>query len=550
MFEETLTRAAAPVGMDACVPMEAPSTTTQDAEFLAWLWASERGYDEPAEATDAVEQSIGALGGTALASYLASLPPLAGVDGWTVVETIKGYEKLERYASAMKLRAVAELAARHPDPRRKWARDAKPQPGARGTAADEPLGTVFEQASTEVALALDLPRVTARGLVLDAVSLTRRLPAALDALTAGAISTAKARCIADETVLLCADDARRVTAAVLARAHLRTAAQTRAALRALVIAADPALARRRELKARSERFVRPGRQVDDGMVAWEAHLPVGDSVAIWQRLCGLADAADTRDDPRRVDARRADARRPAAGAHRLDIDGRPVQQSAGKVWRTDVVVAASTLAGGDERPGVAVGFGPITAHTARELAIGDTGRGNPGHGRRSAHVQREMTGGLADRLAGDAQWRRILTDPESGLVRDYGTTRYRPPQALADYVRTRDGRCIEPFCRTSAWHCDLDHLRNSPAGPSPDPDPDGSTSDVNLASQCRAGHLAKSLPGWSIDCPDGGRFVWTTPTGHRYERLPEPPLPTPLPPPLPQQIPPLLSPPSSIPPPF
>ena len=145
-------------------------------------------------------------------------------------------------------------------------------------------------------------------------------------------------------------------------------------------------------------------------------------------------------------------------------------------------------------------------------------RGDPGS---------TLGGDLAAHLADDVQWRRILTDPESGLVRDYGTTRYRPPQALADYVRTRDGRCIEPFCRISAWHCDLDHLKNSPAGPSPDPDPDGSTSDLNLASQCRAGHLAKSLPGWSVESPDEGRFVWTTPTGHQYERLPEPPLPPP-----------------------
>ncbi len=512
-------------------PIPSLSTSTQDTEFLAWLWASERGYDEPAEATEAVEQNVGALGGTALASYLAALPPLAGVDGWTVVETIKGYEKLERYASAMKLRAIAELAARHPDPRRKWARDATPQQGRLGTAADEPFGTVFEQASAEVALALDLPRVTARALVLDAVSLTRRLPAALDALGAGAISTAKARCVADETMLLSAAEARRVADAVLARPHLRTAAQTRAAVRAAVIAADPALARRRELRARSERFVRPGRQVDDGMVSWEAHLPVGDSVAIWQRLCGLADAADTPDDPRRVDARRADAFVDLLlGRTVSTIDGRAVQQNAGTVWRTDVVVAASTLAGSDEQPGVVVGFGPVTAQTARELAIGNISSG--GHsGDHSDELRGDpgstLGGDLAAHLADDVQWRRILTDPESGLVRDYGTTRYRPPQALADYVRTRDGRCIEPFCRISAWHCDLDHLKNSPAGPSPDPDPDGSTSDLNLASQCRAGHLAKSLPGWSVESPDEGRFVWTTPTGHQYERLPEPPLPPP-----------------------
>lgn len=104
-------------------------------------------------------------------------------------------------------------------------------------------------------------------------------------------------------------------------------------------------------------------------------------------------------------------------------------------------------------------------------------------------------------LNADPQWRRILTDPTSGLVRDYGTTRYRPPQALADHVRTRDGRWIEPFCRIGAWHCDLDHLKNSPVGPSPQPHPDGRTSSANIGPECRPGHATQSLPNWTVDSP-------------------------------------------------
>ena len=96
------------------------------------------------------------------------------------------------------------------------------------------------------------------------------------------------------------------------------------------------------------------------------------------------------------------------------------------MWRTDVVVAANTLQGTDDDPAMVPGWGAITADTARFLASGlaDAPAARP-------------SGGFGP----EGTWRRILTDPQSGLVKDYGTTRYRPPQALADYIRTRDGRC-------------------------------------------------------------------------------------------------------------
>ncbi|HEX8497343.1 MAG TPA: HNH endonuclease signature motif containing protein, partial [Actinomycetales bacterium] len=130
----------------------------------------------------------------------------------------------------------------------------------------------------------------------------------------------------------------------------------------------------------------------------------------------------------------------------------------------------------------------------------------------------------------DAQWRRILTDPVSGMVTDYGTIRYRPPVALADLIRARDGRCFEPSCTVTAWRADLDHLRPSPAGPSPAPNADGATSAGNLAAACRRHHRTKQAPGWAVRADPGaesapGALTWTTPTGHTYTRHPEPPLP-------------------------
>jgi hypothetical protein len=66
-----------------------------------------------------------------------------------------------------------------------------------------------------------------------------------------------------------------------------------------------------------------------------------------------------------------------------------------------VLVPYPTLIGLTELPGELDGFGPIPASVARRLAAGGT-------------------------------WRRILTDPATGRVLDYGRTRYRPPQDLID----------------------------------------------------------------------------------------------------------------------
>jgi len=80
---------------------------------------------------------------------------------------------------------------------------------------------------------------------------------------------------------------------------------------------------------------------------------------------------------------------------------------------------ATMLMGLDEQAGVLAGYGPIPAQAARELA-------------------------------GDATWRRLLTDPLSGQLLDLGRTTYRPSAALAEFVRARDHRCLFPGVRHEA----------------------------------------------------------------------------------------------------
>jgi hypothetical protein len=177
-----------------------------------------------------------------------------------------------------------------------------------------------------------------------------------------------------------------------------------------------------------------------------------------------------------MDARRADA-------FVALVMGRAKYPGTGPVIQ--VTVPADTLLGVEDKPGYLAGYGPIPAHVARRLAAAD-----------------------------DATWRRILTDPATGVVTDVGRTTYRPPAALADLIRARDMVCRDKGCRVPSARCDIDHMEPYPAGP---------TSERNLAGLCRSDHLIKTkFPGWSVRMDDNGTVWTTTPTGHEYGDPPHP----------------------------
>jgi len=118
-----------------------------------------------------------------------------------------------------------------------------------------------------------------------------------------------------------------------------------------------------------------------------------------------------------------------------------------------------------------------------------------------------ITPAEALRIAADptSTWRRLLTDPATGQVLDYGQTRYRPPNELAEIIRLRDGTCVMPTCNAAASRCDLDHTIPFSGG--------GTTGSGNLGALCRHHHLLKTHGGWDLEQPRSGTFVWTTPAG-------------------------------------
>jgi uncharacterized protein DUF222 len=237
--------------------------------------------------------------------------------------------------------------------------------------------------------------------------------------------------------------------------------------RRIVLRVDPAGARDRAVAAKAARCA--GLQSEeDGMAKVYAVVPAEKAVAIAVRVDKIARQAKAPDDPRTMDQRRADVV--------CDLLlGKPSNVRVS----LQVTVPVSMVMGLDDQPGELAGYGSITADTARALA-------------------------------GDATWRRLLTD-QRGTLLEVGRRTYRPPAALRDFVQARDKTCVFPGCSVPAHRADLDHTTAFPAGP---------TEAANLGVMCRAHHRLKQDPRWSVTQPTPGTFVWTSPGNCTYTREP------------------------------
>jgi len=386
----------------------------------------------------------------ALLDALAAL----SVDGLDAEEAIAASVALGRvvaYAQALQLRMFARFARLRP-------------------SRDRPFS---EFAADELGPALAVSRNSAAASLALSAQLTARLPGTLAALQDGQLDLTKARVISDGTAAISDAQAAQVEERVLPRAPEQTAPQLRRAVARAVLTVDPGGADARHALARRERrvVIFPAR---DGMAELYALLPADAATAIYQRVSAIGRQARVSGDARSADARRADA------FVDLLLGRRTAGESAGA--RVHVTVPATTLLGLDEQPGELTGYGPIPASLARELAA-------------------------------DGTWRRLLTDPATGALRDYGRTTYRPPAALAGHLRVRDGTCRFPGCRYPARRCDLDHTVSFPDGP---------TNQDNLGALCRHHHRLKHETTWTVQQGEEARFSWTSPTGRRYATEAEP----------------------------
>jgi hypothetical protein len=401
-----------------------------------------------------------------------------------LVDALACWERAKSTAEARQIRAMASLARR---------------PMFAGCAehgADDPEHGIRAAASI-VSAELRISPGHARSRIELACELVECLPETLAALAAGRIDIYRAEVLVEETRPLAANPElrARIEGELLGKAGRQTGPQLRAAARCAVLAADPTRAEERHARARAGRGIQPPVPEPDGMASCLIRMAAEDLAASWIALDSAARRAKTDhpDDPRTLDQLRADTLAAlcwsALEAGHLGCCNptcghvnQPLGTRHGRAATVGVTVPISTLLGIDDHPAHLHGYGPITAEVAR-------------------------------RIAAQGTWRRLLTDPVTGALLDYGTTRYVPPADLVEHVNARDRSCRFPTCTHPAETCDFDHTTPASEG--------GPTSTSNGGPLHRTHHNDKTHHDWRLEQPDPGRFVWTAPTGHVYEVDPE-----------------------------
>ncbi|MBS1905687.1 MAG: DUF222 domain-containing protein [Actinobacteria bacterium] len=145
-----------------------------------------------------------------------------------------------------------------------------------------------------------------------------------------------------------------------------------------------------------------------------------------------------------------------------------------------VTIAATTLAGEDDRIAELDGHGPLHPDIARELA-------------------RHATG-----------WNRLFLDGTGMITK---VDRYTPTSGMKRFLRARDQHCRFPGCITPAARCQIDHNHDYALG--------GPTEITNLACFCTAHHPLKhpdldDLHRWNAQQLPDGTLEWISPTGRTY----------------------------------
>jgi len=454
------------------------------ASMTARQWSGREGPAVEAAAVDLavwaarLEELLSADPGSELAAHVAARPETCAVSSGTqwagagefwgnvVLDSVVARRKLISWLQAQNINDIAALSGNY-------------------------VG-LHEFFPAEVGLALGLSDGEANYLIYEAERLSRVLPNTLSALERGLISFEKARAMDRATRTLNDDVTGLVEADVLGAVLGDDRSVCRVTVRGIqdrcrrsIIRHDPVGATTRHRKSMALRGMSKSAG-DDGMGYLNIHTSALDVAAIWETLTALADQAKTPGDERTLAARRVDCLADlckdvlTAGEYKAV----PLPKRQGRKPEVQVVIPLSAAAGGDD-PCELVGYGAITADQARTVAA-------------------------------DAVLRRLVCDPVTGVLLDYGRTRYEPPPSLRDHVLTRDQTCVMPGCSQPSWRGQLDHINPFHPGQ----EQGGSTSADNLGSPCQHHHRAKDGGGFALSRGEDGTFQWVTPLGRSYARPP------------------------------
>ncbi|HZG95470.1 MAG TPA: DUF222 domain-containing protein [Mycobacteriales bacterium] len=389
-------------------------------------------------------------------------------------------------------------------------------------------------ARAEIAAALRLSDTTAGSRLQTARELRGRLAATGAALASGRLTYWHARSLVDAVAALDGPTAATVERIVLGGGTPdETLGRFRRRLARAVIAAAPATADELHRAEVADRRV----QVDPqphGMAWLNAFLTAAEAMAIMAAVNADVDARRAAGDDRPVDVLRADALvsaltdppdgEPAQSdpphefdcpQHRADAATGPGAASAGETCGVPAAATECTCTNRAERRRTHPPRrcrrpeGQVTIDLPTLLGLADNPAELAGYG--------PIPPGLGRQLLMDSDFRRLVTEPLTGQLLDYGRTRYRPPKPLAEYVEARDLTCRFPGCNQPARGCDLDHACAYGDQASPD---GGTTCPGNIGPLCRRHHQLKTRGYWQLDSHPDGTARWTSLLGHHYQRRP------------------------------
>lgn len=410
------------------------------------------------------------------------------------IDYLTALDRQDGWLYALRQRAIAAVAG------------LQPSEGA------GPLAGVDETEREDISTALRLAPATAQSRIDIARTLVNNLPNTCSALATGEISSAHATVIARETAAAIRDGAPEsvifeIEQRAIAYAEFHTPGQVASHVRNTVAKFAPE--EFEETTARATALRRVSCYNDaDGMSTVVAILPAADAQIVMNSIeafilrqeqlgssatriglprtglprtelprTGLPSGENLGDSAEKVtlDQRRADALSAICSNFLSEISETVTPQR--RPLTVNVTIDLPTLLGLAENPGQLAGYGPIPAAVARELAS-------------------------------DSQWKRFITEPQTGNLLDFGRESYHPPQNLKDFLIARDRTCRFPGCRRSALLSDLDHAHSWENG--------GSTSPDNIGALCRRHHRLKTHDGWRIESFSDGSCTWTSPLGKQF----------------------------------
>ena len=456
-----------------------------------------------ARTTSSSEEDVALL--LIAAPGIATLTGLIAIDPETLVpaarvDYLAALERQTSWLQAAMQRAIVAVA------------------GIEATIVDGPFGGVDEAEREDVSSALRLSAGTAQMRIDVARTLVNHLPQTCSALATGEISPAHATVIAKETASAIRDGLSEfaifsIEERAISHAEFHTPSQVAQKVRTAIAKFAPEAFEEVVEKARDSRRVNCYNDID-GMSTVVAILPAEDAQTVMKAIEAFIIRSDrmdaqgshsTSDRKGAEDAGNSVDPTDTHGSHSTSDRINPKDSRSADMKRADALTAIAGFALASKSEDVALHRRPITINVTIDLPTLLGLSENPGqlagYGAIPASVARA--------LASDGKWRRFITDPQTGVLLDYGRQMYEPPQGLIDFLIARDRTCRFPGCRRSAALSDLDHAQSWEDG--------GTTSLDNLGALCRRHHQLKTHGGWQIESRSDGSCTWTSPLGKIYQ---------------------------------